>query len=240
VFAFFDLDQTLIPYDTQALFCQFVLRRHGWRRLYLATWLPALPLAGLRLIGHRGLKSVFLNYLWRLPKTELHTLVQEFVTTVVTPMLYPAVVAKLREHQAAGLTCILNTASPDFYAQEIARSLQFDHCFATRMDLGVGDRVPFTPQVLGPNNKGANKLPPMADLLQACSARPIPGSYAYSDSHADIPMLRLAEFPVMIHPTPRLAAEGLAHGWTTMTPPRPFSSKWQHHLHTLRQITGCG
>ncbi len=240
MFAFFDLDQTLVPYDTQALFCQFVLQRHGWRRAYLATWLPALPLAGCGLIGHRGLKRLFLNYLWRLPRVELAQMVAEFVAKVVTPLLYPEVVARLREHQAAGLTCILNSASPDFYALEIGRRLGFSHSFATRIDLGIGPRVRFTPNVLGPNNKGAHKLTAMAALLPAMAQGNgvIPGSYAYSDSHADLPMLRLTEHPVMVHPTRQLAAAGHAAGWPTLTPPRPFTNQVQHHFQTLRQITG--
>ncbi len=262
MFAFFDLDQTLVPYDTQALFCQFVLQRHGWRRIYLATWLPALPLAGLKLIGHRGLKRVFLNYLWRMPKSELEILVKEFVATVVMPMVYPSVLAELQQHQANGLVTIMNSASPDFYAREIARSLKFDHCFATRIDLGSGDRVRFTPNVIGPNNKGQHKLPPMAEILAvegdvrrpaptdgnavqpnaglvtSPSTLPIPGSYAYSDSHADLPLLNLAEHGVMVNPTAKLAAMGQAKGWRTMTPARPFHSKLEHHWHTLQQILG--
>ena len=43
--AVFDLDGTLLAWDTQLLFCQFVLRREGWRRCYLLLFLPLLPLA---------------------------------------------------------------------------------------------------------------------------------------------------------------------------------------------------
>jgi phosphoserine phosphatase len=174
-----------------------------------------------------------------LPKGEVSALVAEFVATVVMPLVYPEVLARLRAHQAAGLVTILNSASPDLYPAEIARCLGMDHCFATRMDLGSGARVRFLPQVVGPNNKGGHKLPPMAALLAAAPPAPIPGSYAYSDSHADIPMLLLAEHAVMINPTKKLATVGRLHGWETMTPARPFQSTWQHHWHTLRQITGC-
>lgn len=38
--AFFDLDQTLVPYDTQALFFQHVLHREWYRRAYLLFFLP--------------------------------------------------------------------------------------------------------------------------------------------------------------------------------------------------------
>ena len=63
-YALFDLDQTLIPWDTQLLFCNFVLKRMPLRRLYLLTLLPLLPF--YKLLGSDGLKRVFLNYLWGL------------------------------------------------------------------------------------------------------------------------------------------------------------------------------
>lgn len=44
-FAFFDLDHTLLPFDTQALFCNFILQREGWRRVWLLWFLPCVPLA---------------------------------------------------------------------------------------------------------------------------------------------------------------------------------------------------
>lgn len=235
-FAFFDLDQTLIPYDTQALFCQFILKRHPLRRAYLAAFLPALPLAPLRIIGETGLKRLFLNYLCGMTKSQLEIHVGTFVNEVIAPLLYPSVVAELKQHQAAGLTTILNTASPDFYAQEIARHLEFDHCFATKIDLGTSDIVPFTPRIIGGNNKGPAKLRAMAHLLP--TPRPIPGSIAYSDSHADLPMLLMAENAVMVHPTAKLSAAGSERGWKTLTPPRPFRSKFQHHCNLLRQVVG--
>ena len=43
--ALFDLDGTLLAWDTQVLFCGHVVRREGWRRLLLLPWLLASPLA---------------------------------------------------------------------------------------------------------------------------------------------------------------------------------------------------
>ena len=236
MFAFFDLDQTLLPYDTQALFCHHILRQHGWRRLFLATYLPALPIALLGVPGELLLKRLFLNYLWRMPLEELRSQARQFVAETVRPLLYPEVVAKLKEHQAAGLTTILTTASPDFYATEISRLLGFDHCFATRVNLDGQSRVPFTPGLLGPNNKREAKIEAMRSLLP--EARPIPGSYAYSDSHADLPLLRLAEFPIAVHPSAKLATECQLHDWPIMRPARPYHSKSEKHWHTLRHVLG--
>jgi len=57
-YALFDLDQTLIPWDTQLLFCDFVVKRMPLRRLYLLIFLPMLPFA--KIIGTENMKRVFL------------------------------------------------------------------------------------------------------------------------------------------------------------------------------------
>jgi HAD superfamily hydrolase (TIGR01490 family) len=241
-YAFFDLDQTLLPYDTQALFCQHVLQREGWRRAYLLVFLPVVPLAALKLIGSRGLKRVFLSYLWRMPKTRLAEHVESFVSEKVKPLIYPELRAELEKHQAAGHITVLNTASPEIYAHAIARMLGFQHCYATRVDLGTGDRVPFCPAIIGTNNKRAAKLPAMREILPPgaldAGAAPIPGSHAYSDSHADLPMLSLAESATMVHPTAELAAAGAVKGWQTVRPRRPFAGKWGYRIACFRQAFG--
>ena len=47
-FAFFDLDLTIVPFDTQLLFCNHVLRAEWWRRYYLVFFAPCLPLYALK------------------------------------------------------------------------------------------------------------------------------------------------------------------------------------------------
>ncbi len=245
-FAFFDLDQTILPYDTQAYFCQHVLHREGWRRSYLAFFLPMVPLKALHLIGTRELKRAFLSYLWKMPKKTLQAHVESFVQEKVVPVLYPEIVAEVKRHLQEGRTTILNTASPDVYAPAIAQYLGFHHCFATGVDTGGSERFPFFPLIPGPNNKRAAKLAAMAHLLPAGSIHPetseplsvIPDSWAYSDSHADLPMLRLAENAVMVHPTQELRAEGEAKGWACYHPQRPFSGRAGYRMACFRQAFG--
>jgi HAD superfamily hydrolase (TIGR01490 family) len=241
-YAFFDLDQTLVPYDTQALFCQHVLHREGYRRAYLGFFLPAVPLKALGLIGTRELKRAFLAYLYKMPKDRLKGHVNTFVYENVAPLIYPEVRHELHRHQQAGRTTILNTASPDFYAKAIAEYLGFHHCFATNVDLGNGPTVPLLPKIPGPNNKREAKLVAMAHLLPPGQLDKdlgtIPNSYAYSDSHADLPMLKLAEHAFMVHPTPELARVGAVRRWETLYPVRPFTSKMGFRAACFRQAFG--
>jgi HAD superfamily hydrolase (TIGR01490 family) len=241
-FAFFDLDQTLLPYDTQGLFCNFILRRKRLRTAYLAVFAPAAPLAALHLIPTRQIKRLFLTYLWGLPVDRLDAWAREFAQAVVLPAVYPEMREELARHKNDGRCTILNTASPDIYARHIAEALGFDHCVATKIDLHGHSHVPFFPQIDGPNNKHEAKLPAMAHLLPEDaleSGAPLPDSYAYSDSSADLPLLRLAEHPVLVNPDAELEKIGLAEGWEVRRPRRPFSGKWSFRAACALQAIGA-
>jgi HAD superfamily hydrolase (TIGR01490 family) len=236
-YALFDLDHTLLPFDTQALFCNFVLRREGWRRVYLLWFLPCLPLAALRLVNLRAMKRVFASYLWRMKRETLEQYVREFLETDFTKALYPAVVAELERNREEGRLLILNSASPEFYLKGISEKLGFDHFIGT--DMKVEDTMPWLPRIDGPNNKHGEKITAMKErgLIPDDSVL-LGDSWAYSDSSADIPLLSIAENGVMIHPGDRLASEGLKHGWRTMTPRRPYAGKWSGRWASALQALG--
>lgn len=241
-YAFFDLDHTLLPFDTQALFCNFVLRKEGWRRLYLVLYVLALPLFLLRILNLRVMKRVFASYLWKMPKETLEKYVSEFLKTDFEKSLYPAVVAELERQREEGRLLVLNSASPEFYLNGIAEKLGFDRCLGTRMI--VEDRMPMLPRIEGPNNKEEEKITAMVaeeiipDLVEE-GVEVLLDSWSYSDSSADIPLLSIAEHAVMIHPGEKLASVGLEKGWRTMTPRRPYPSRKAGHWAAFLQIIGC-
>jgi len=237
-YALFDLDQTLLPYDTQALFCNFVLRRHGWRRAYLGLFTAAAPLRGLGLLGTARMKRVFLSFLWKMPRAHLTKLAHEFAETIVPPLLYPEIMAEVENHRAAGRTLILNTASPEFYATALARVLRFDHCFGTRVSF-QSDPLPLLPRIEGENNKHGEKLKRMRHLMATELTLPLPGSYAYSDSKADLPMLRYVEHPVVVHPDSFLESVAVDAQWPILRPARPHKTRMQFFRDCALQAAGC-
>ncbi len=217
-YAFFDLDGTLLPWDTQLLFCCHVLQRHGWRRLLLVPFFLILPLAALKILRSRSMKRVFLSYLTGMKRTEIEALANDFARQVADHHVWPEMRAELEARRSDGCVLILNTASPDFYAESIARALGFHHCVATKVVLPASAR--FFPEIDGPNNKRAAKIDAMRsrDLLPDAIPFPLPGSWAYTDSIVDVPLLECAEHGVLVHPKPDLAALGRERGWTTVLP----------------------
>lgn len=237
-YALFDLDQTLIPWDTQLLFCNFVLKRMPWRRFYLLILVPFLPLS--RVLGAEGMKRVFLNYLWGLDEAQLAELGEQFAEEIHPGGFYPEMLEVVRKQKASGRTTVLSSASPEIWVKPIARRLGFDHCFGTTLDTTGGVRL--FPDLPGGNNKGPNKLVKMRHLLPDCfdpgADGTLPNSRGFSDSHADLPMLRICETAAMVNPTAKLAREGERRGWTLYTPARPTKGKLAFAFACLRQALG--
>ncbi len=241
-YALFDLDHTIVPFDTQVFFANYILKQEGWRRIYLLWFALALPLCVLRILDLRKMKRLFFSCLWRMPKDELRGHLENFLDNEYFPALYPEVVAEVNRHRSAGRITILNSASPEFYVEDIAKRLGFDHFIGT--NLLVEDPMPFLPAITGPNNKKEAKITAMIERkilppdFQAKDGEKLPDSWAYSDSPADIPLLSIAENGVMIHPGDTLRQEGESHQWTTLTPDRPYAGKWGAKLTTLKQVLG--
>lgn len=236
-FALFDLDHTLLPFDTQAYFCNFVLRREGWRRIYLLWFGLLIPLAAVRLIGLETMKRFFFSYLWGMKKEKLEGYVKEFVETEFAAAVYPEILEEVNRHRREGRTLILNSASPEFYLVEISQLLGFDHYVGTQME--IPETLPFYPRLSGGNNKHEAKITAMKErgLIPEEVAK-LPNSWAYSDSSADIPLLDIAEEGVMIHPGSVLKAEGQRKGWHEKLPARPYEGKWGARRATLLQAFG--
>lgn len=198
--ALFDMDGTLFALDSQVRFCRWVLRRHGWRRLYLLLVLPAGLLTALHLLPHDVMKRLFLSYAWGMRKEQLQAECRAFAAEELLPVLYPPVLERLRAHQAAGDVCVLCSASPAWWAQELAALLGFTHCIGTPVTMG--DRVPLLPHLPAPgNNKGAAKLTRLAAQFGITRA-----AVGYTDSAADEPMLSICDRAVLVNPKPAFAA----------------------------------
>jgi HAD superfamily hydrolase (TIGR01490 family) len=227
----FDLDGTLIAWDTQMLFCDHVIRREGWRRAYLAFFTAFLP--ATKILGDEGMKRVFLSYLWRADHAKIEGWARDFVAEFFPDRCYRVMLEKLQRHREAGHLTVLASASPEFYAKEVGRVLGFDLALGTPVEwLG---RMPLLPELH--NHKGAAKVRRLSEILGAPEGT-WPRSHGYSDSSADLPMLNCCEANTLVNPSAKLTAIGEARGWEIQRPAKPWSGKAGHAREVLRRITG--
>jgi HAD superfamily phosphoserine phosphatase-like hydrolase len=239
-FAFFDLDHTLLPHDTQALFCNYIVRREPWRALLHVLFVPFAIGKGLRLVSTLRAKRAFMGYLWRMPRARLKQYAQEFAERSVRAWAYPEIMAEAERHRREGRVLVLNTASPNFYAEDIARVLGFDFCVATQAQLT--DPLSWHPRIKENNKEEAKigamkaQVPGVAELTEEDRND---HCYAYSDSAADLPLLEFGRNGVLVHPASKLATIGIRNEWTLLHPKRPYATKVGDMLSVVRQLIGC-
>lgn len=213
--ALFDMDGTLFAGDSQLRFARWILRRHGWRRLYLFWLLPMGLLRSLHIINTERMKRAFLAYAWGMKKETLQQECRAFVQEEILQILYPPVLERLRAHQAAGDTTVLCSASPDWWTRLVGHALGFTHTIGT--PTALADRVKLMPSIPAPgNNKGANKLVRLA-VLGITHA-----DIGYTDSAADLPMLSICDKAVLINPKSAFTSQ--VPGAEILTPPKGISS----------------
>ena len=238
-YAFFDLDHTLLPHDTQALFCNYVLKRERWRTLLHLQFVPFALLKAVGLISTLRAKRAFLGYLWRMPLRKLQGYTADFARTSVLPWTYEEVMNEVERHRNEGRVLVLNTASPDFCARDVAEVLGFDHCVATKTRLT--DPMALHP-VISENNKREEKIEAMRaevpGVVELTAEERNDHCYAYSDSAADLPLLEFGGNAVLIHPAPHLATLGIRREWSLMHPQRPYGSRLGNLLAIARQVLG--
>ncbi len=253
--ALFDMDYTILPYDSLIPFAGYVVRRKPWRIYYLFVFAPAVALYVAGLIGRGGLKRAFLSVLWRLRRSEVETLAKSFAEEICAPLLYADVVREASQLKADGARVILNTASPSFYVKHIAQAAGIDEVVAT--EIVLEERMPLLPRMEGRNNRGIEKLLRMPELCgperihaiqedyerlrnspSLYDTKPLPGSIAYSDSSADLPLLRICEEKTLIHPSESLSELGQESGWRILRPARPYGGKFEKYVRLCLCLVG--
>lgn len=233
--ALFDMDGTLLPWDTQYVFSCFVVRRHPWRRLLLLFYLACLPLYLLGIWDEVRMKRAFLCYLWRLPAETVRRYGREFAE-LAQAWIYPGVRERLQAHRKQGDTCIMVSASPTFYAEPLGRLLGFDAVLGT--DVVLEGRLPLMPELPLGNNKGAVKV----ERLRGLGFLPESGmrmdAVAYSDSSVDLPMLLSCGRQVLVNPSEKLRSDARLAGAERLYPDRPWKSRLGKWWKIVLFVTG--
>ncbi|WP_348767034.1 HAD-IB family hydrolase [uncultured Salinisphaera sp.] len=197
----FDLDVTLTRYDTFLPFVIGYLRYHRKRRSVGATWrLPWNLLRFWRWGDRTWVKTqVLRSFVGGQPRERVQAWADRFVDELLEDAMREQGMAQLRAHQDAGDRVILASASFDIYVARLAEKLHINEVLATRVAWNARDRVA---GMDGENCRDDEKL----RRVKALDGMPEDGRgvTAYSDSHADLPLLSWAENGVAVCPSKRL------------------------------------
>ncbi len=210
----FDLDETLIPLDSDHEWGEFVIRL-GWveeatfRRRNDAFY--AQYKAG-RLDIHAYIAFATEPLRERGPDAAAAAHAQ-FMREVIEPQLRPQALALVREHQARGDRVALVTATNDFVTAPIARAFGIDSLIAVRLEQGPGGTI--TGRIAGTPSYREGKVVRVGQWL--AEGGHDWGDFerisVYSDSPNDLPLLERATDPVATNPTPALETVARERGW---------------------------
>jgi len=222
--ALFDLDHTLIPFDSGMAWTQFLVGRGMLPPNAEETYLDYCRQYVAGTLDIHAMHFASVAPLARVPRALLAQWAGEFEQSLRTRV--PADTrALVQRHLDAGDLCAVVTATTRFIAEPCARLFGVPHVVAT--EAATVDGTP------GGLLTGAiDGLPCFREhkvtRVQQWLAQQAPGgatdldaferSWFYSDSTSDLPLLSAVSDPVAVRPDARLREHALQAGWPVFDP----------------------
>ena len=215
--ALFDLDNTLIPFDSDHAFGQYVadlgwvdaeLHRQQNEAFYRQYKAGTLDLGAYLRFALQPLAGRDL--------AELHAAHAAFMRDVVLPQMQPAAQALVNRHKAAGDLCCIVTATNTFVTRPIADAFGVEHLIGVELERDAQGR--YTGNWVGTPSFREGKITRTEQWLasQGLGWDDFGQIWFYSDSINDRPLLEHATHPVVVHPDPLLATLAEQKGWPTL------------------------
>ena len=220
--AFFDLDKTIIAGSSAMAF---------GKPLYQAGFLGKRNLLRLG-IGHltymlfgadkatlERARDEMLDLVSGWSRADIDAVVAHTLSDVIEPLVFAEALFLIDEHTRAGRKVYVVSASPQEFVTPIAKMVGIDNVIATKIRTdGLGRYVPELEQyVMGEGKVEAIKEVAIRDGLD------LEGSYAYTDSFTDLPMLEAVGNPVVVNPDKELKEVAEENDWPIIEFQRPVS-----------------
>jgi HAD superfamily hydrolase (TIGR01490 family) len=204
--AVFDLDGTVTTRDTTAAYLLGYLREHPRR---LVNCLPlAVSAAGFAggFVDRASMKRAALRaILGGADREEIAAWTGRFVQWCLQTLVRPMARTHIQAHSDAGHRLILASASLDLHVVPIARALGFTEVICTKVAWARDNTI--SGDLDGDNMRADKKLAAVQSAVALAESAPRSATViAYSDHHADLPLLHWADQAVAVNPTRRLAA----------------------------------
>jgi HAD superfamily hydrolase (TIGR01490 family) len=208
--ALFDLDNTLLAGDSDYLWgCFLVDRGLVDGQLYeQANDRFYRDYADGRLDIHEFLNFA-LQPLAAIDTETLRSLHREFMQSSIRPIMNRAGIEQIAEHRRRGDHPVIITATNRFVTGPIADAFGVSDLIATEPEQLNGR---YTGRVAGIPCFQRGKIERLDAWLQI-SGMDMEGSWFYSDSHNDLPLLESVAHPVAVDPDSRLRAVAGQRGW---------------------------
>ncbi len=154
-----------------------------------------------------------LEPLTRFTNAQLSTLHAQFMREKIAPLYLPKAEALIQHHKDQGDDLLVITATNRFVTAPIATALGIDELLATDPEIVDGR---YTGKVSGTPCFQEGKVKRLQTWMQDYQGT-LQGSYFYSDSINDLPLLKLVDNPVAVDPDDRLKQHAESAGWKVIS-----------------------
>ena len=134
---------------------------------------------------------------------------ETFVDERIRPYLLPKAATLIQKHRDAGDLIVVVTATIEFVTAPIVKLLGIEHLVAPMPEKIDGQ---YTGQLSGIASFGAGKVIRLKQWLQENPAS-MQGSYFYSDSINDLPLLNVVDHPFAVDPDDQLRQLATQNKW---------------------------
>lgn len=212
--AIFDLDNTLIADDSDYLWGQFLAEKGVVDRAYYEQ-------ENQRFYDDykAGTLDIFefltfsLKPLADNPIDSLKQWRSEFFKEKIEPNMLSAAAKTVDQHKNSGDHVLIITATNSFVTRPIADAYGIETLIATEPEWN-GSR--YTGRVLGTPCFQSGKVERLKLWLQE-NDQQMDGSYFYSDSHNDLPLLEQVNHPIAVDADNKLTATAKERGWKQLS-----------------------
>lgn len=207
--AIFDLDNTLLGDDSDYLWGQFIIEQglvdeesysEGNERFYQDYVRGDLDIYAYLAFVAEPLK--------RYSQAQLDSLHQQFMAAKIEPVILEKGRELLAEHRRQGHQLMIITATNSTITAPIAKALGVEVLLAPELEVVDGY---ITGEVIGTPTFQQGKVSRLQQWL-AQHGGDLGGAFFYSDSHNDLPLLKVVDNPVAVDPDDTLRAYAQANG----------------------------
>ena len=212
--AIFDLDNTLIAGDSDYLWGEFLVKNN-----YVdgeefaknnAQFYEDYKSGNLDIIAYQ---KFALSPLSKQTMTTLNNWHKQFIATFIQPIILPKAQMLIDKHKQQGDRVIIITATNTFVTRPIGKMYGINELLGTEGEIINGK---YTGEVSGIPTFQEGKVTRLNEWLIK-NNEILSGSYFYSDSHNDLPLLNIVENPVVVDGDEKLLQIAKEKNWPSLS-----------------------
>ncbi|MBV1884395.1 MAG: HAD-IB family hydrolase [Pseudomonadales bacterium] len=214
ILAIFDLDNTLINGDSDHAWGEFLIQQGKVdEEHYKQKNDDFLVQYNQGKLDINEYLEFALAPLTQFPRKTLNSLRTQFMQQTVEPMLQSKAFELLQKHRDLGHFLLIITATNRFVTEPIATRLGVDDLIATEPEIIDGR---YTGKVSGIPCYQDGKVTRLRAWLKN-KPHNLEGSFFYSDSNNDLPLLKLADNPIAVDSDEKLTAYAQQRQWPILS-----------------------